>query len=144
MKKYYVLGFAFSSNWQHVLLVTKARPDWQKGLLNGLGGHVEDGETSLHAMHREFEEESGLGVCCWTKFAVMESSDFSVTCYWETTSLDFLNTAHTDSDEPVAAYYIEALRKYRKDDTVPNLFMLLEAAHAHATRNQPVLQIIFP
>lgn len=53
----YVVGFAFFG--KQVLLIEKNRPEWQKGLLNGVGGKIEDGEIPSEAMKREFEEETG-------------------------------------------------------------------------------------
>jgi 8-oxo-dGTP diphosphatase len=55
----YVLGFAFDKS-DNVILVRKQKPKWQKGLLNGVGGKIEIGETSSDAMFREFREETGL------------------------------------------------------------------------------------
>ena len=53
-----VVGFLF---WRgQVLLVRKARPFWQAGKLNGLGGKVEEGETAVMAMVRECHEESAV------------------------------------------------------------------------------------
>lgn len=45
---------------QHVLLVQKSKPEWQKGLWNGLGGHLELGEDILQGALRELAEESGV------------------------------------------------------------------------------------
>lgn len=42
-----------------VALIQKTKPDWQKGLLNGIGGKVEPGESISMAMTREFLEETG-------------------------------------------------------------------------------------
>lgn len=53
----YVWGFLFHKG--HVALICKVRPAWQKGRFNGIGGHVEPGETPRQAMVREFEEETG-------------------------------------------------------------------------------------
>lgn len=54
----YVLGFAMDRDY--VLLLRKARPAWQAGLLNGVGGKVEAYDTSISdAMSREFAEETG-------------------------------------------------------------------------------------
>lgn len=54
----YVVGFLFEADLQRVLLRLKARPAWQRGKLNGIGGKVEEGETPLYAMRREGREEA--------------------------------------------------------------------------------------
>jgi 8-oxo-dGTP diphosphatase len=57
----YVLGFAFLNGDKDVILIEKTKPDWQKGLMNGVGGKLESyDESSLHAMVREFREETGI------------------------------------------------------------------------------------
>lgn len=58
MIKRYVLGFYFRE--EEVLLVRKSSPPWQKGRWNGVGGHVEVGETPQQAMRRAFKEEAGF------------------------------------------------------------------------------------
>lgn len=58
--KWMVVGFLFAG--PTVLLVEKTRPAWQKGLMNGVGGVIESGETSIVAMRREFEEETGCSI----------------------------------------------------------------------------------
>lgn len=58
----YVLGFVFDESMQWVWLLKKARPDWQAGKLNGIGGHVEPGEKPKVAMAREALEETGLPI----------------------------------------------------------------------------------
>ena len=55
----FVLGFAYTLDGR-VLLIRKNRPQWQAGLLNGIGGHVEEGENIYDAMDREAKEETGL------------------------------------------------------------------------------------
>jgi 8-oxo-dGTP diphosphatase len=57
----YVAGLALSESHQ-LLLVRKKRPEWQRGLLNAVGGKIEDGETPEQAMAREFLEETGYSV----------------------------------------------------------------------------------
>lgn len=54
-----VVGFLFDSNFENVLLIEKNRPLWQAGKLNGVGGKIEENETPLNAMRREFLEETG-------------------------------------------------------------------------------------
>lgn len=57
----YALGFMFSPDRENVVLITKNRPNWQKGLINGLGGLIEKQDRiSLAAMIREFHEETGI------------------------------------------------------------------------------------
>lgn len=54
----YVCGFMVEGGV--VALIRKKRPAWQAGRLNGIGGHIEPGETPAEAMAREFREETGL------------------------------------------------------------------------------------
>lgn len=58
--KHYVLGFLFGYNEKRVLLIRKTHPEWQAGRYNGIGGHIEAGETALEAMQREGLEEAGV------------------------------------------------------------------------------------
>lgn len=97
MKTKYVLGFAFNRN--SVALIRKNRPAWQKGLYNGIGGHIEEGETPLRAMIREFKEETGIKFNPWLKFCVMEFPEATVYCF--TTKVPFLNNAKSLTDEAV-------------------------------------------
>lgn len=54
----YVCGFAFHG--EGVVLIRKVKPEWQAGLLNGVGGKIEPGESPEQAMAREFKEEAGI------------------------------------------------------------------------------------
>ena len=36
--KYYVAGFMYSKDRKKVVLIEKINPEWQRGLLNGVGG----------------------------------------------------------------------------------------------------------
>ncbi len=59
----YVLGFYFSKNSEHVLLIHKSQdkgPLSVRGKWNGVGGKVEKDETIITAMRREFKEETGI------------------------------------------------------------------------------------
>lgn len=56
MKKY-VLGFMFV--YDNCVLIERTKDDWQYGLVNGIGGKIEDNEDPYDAMIREFEEEAG-------------------------------------------------------------------------------------
>lgn len=67
------LGFLFSSDLAYVALIRKNRHDWQRGKLNGIGGHVEGMESAGQAQRREFREETGLDVVPWHRFGLMRS-----------------------------------------------------------------------
>lgn len=56
----YVVGLMFNPDKGQVVLICKARPEWQMGRLNGVGGKIEPNESPLEAMVREFEEETGV------------------------------------------------------------------------------------
>jgi 8-oxo-dGTP diphosphatase len=60
MRKEYVVGIMFSIDEKLVLLINKNRPDWQVGMVNGIGGKIERGESPVKAMCREFMKESGI------------------------------------------------------------------------------------
>lgn len=70
----YVLGFLFDLKDDTVLLVRKNRPTWQEGLLNGIGGKIENGEEPLEAMIREFKEEVGYEQDDWNHFLTCKFS----------------------------------------------------------------------
>lgn len=77
----YVLGFLFNLKQNHVLLIEKKCPEWQAGKLNGVGGHVEDGELPHEAMIREFKEETGITYENWREVCVMKGTDWCCTVY---------------------------------------------------------------
>ena len=57
--KQYVLGFCFVPDGT-CILIEKSKPDWQAGLVNGLGGLIKPAENIYEAMVREFHEECGI------------------------------------------------------------------------------------
>lgn len=61
MKKYTV-GFIFDKELEKVLLVHKTAPEWQVGLINGVGGKMEEGESGIDCIVREIKEETNLDV----------------------------------------------------------------------------------
>jgi 8-oxo-dGTP diphosphatase len=75
--KHYVTGLMFSPDKTKVALITKLNPEWQRGLLNGIGGKIESGETPVDAMCREFLEETGVRTSSdqWQSFAIIQHRD---------------------------------------------------------------------
>jgi 8-oxo-dGTP diphosphatase len=61
----YVLGFLFSRDLKYVILIRKTHPKSQAGMLNGIGGKIEFGESHRSAVHREFLEETGYDFDGW-------------------------------------------------------------------------------
>lgn len=82
-KQNYVLGFAFNVFYSEVVLIEKLKPEWQKGFLNGVGGKIEVNESSLEAIIREFEEETGVKSNNedWRYVANLNGEDFSMYVY---------------------------------------------------------------
>ena len=81
----YVLGFLFDvwakeyieyAEIGEVVLITKNRPAWQAGKMNGVGGHIEVGETPLEAVRREFLEEAGFDFENWEYKVRYVGADF--------------------------------------------------------------------
>ena len=80
----YVVGFIFSPDHAHIVLVLKNRPVWQAGRFNGVGGKIEAGETAAAAMARECFEETGLslGADQWQhKAQITDSETYRVDCF---------------------------------------------------------------
>lgn len=78
--KRYVVGFLFDKKG-NVALIHKLRPKWQRHRFNGIGGHIEPGETPHAAMVREFKEETGAMVRQWHEFVVVKGSDYRLHCF---------------------------------------------------------------
>jgi ADP-ribose pyrophosphatase YjhB (NUDIX family) len=53
----YTIGIYFDSKLKKVALILKNRPEWQRGLYNFPGGHIEENETPEECISREFKEE---------------------------------------------------------------------------------------
>jgi 8-oxo-dGTP diphosphatase len=123
----YVVGFLFNAELDRVVLIRKARPDWQAGKLNGVGGKVEPEETSQDAMMREFWEEAGLLVDPdeWHEFCRLTSQGNEISFFYGVG--DYLNV-RTKTDEPIGIYNVSDLMGY--EDMMPNLRWLVQMARS--------------
>lgn len=119
----YVAGFMFDAGG-NVALVRKLKPDWQRGLLNGIGGKVERGECIYRAMIREFYEETGFEHGLWDRFCSIQGENSRVhffrTVVAELPSFPGFN----DVGETIECWYAPALR----EGIVPNLRWLIPLA----------------
>lgn len=120
--KTYVAGFLFDVDYEHVALIKKEKPDWQKGRLNGIGGKIEPGELSPDAMRREFLEETGMDVEGWKQFIQLSGGGFSVDFYY---ALGNPWNVQTTTDEQVGCYQVSELTQL---NTIPNLQWLIPMA----------------
>lgn len=109
MKKYTV-GFIFTPDYSQVLLVHKNRPEWQNGLLNGVGGKIEEGESSVDCMVREVREETKLETKAedWYCYTRIENANRFVDFYVATYSGP-ISDAVTATDEPVEWFPVSPL-----------------------------------
>lgn len=122
----YVLGFAFSKDLDEVVLIQKRKPVWQAGKWNGVGGKVEQGETSLEAMVREFKEETTVETNQyeWTQFAVMSSTDWTIDVFYAVGEKFY--DARTNTPERVTMLPINYV--FSTLETISNLAWLIPMA----------------
>lgn len=111
----YVLGFRFSEDREKVILIKKLRPAWQQGLWNGVGGHIEESESSFDAMQREFKEETGKSILDWEYCGVIESLESMVHIF---RSFGDFKSIKSNTDETIEAVAINQLDLM---DVIPNL-----------------------
>lgn len=116
-----VAGLLISKARRSVALVSKLRPEWQKGRLNGIGGHIEEGESPVEAMIREFQEEAGATVTCWQPFCTLSGKD------WEVKWFKAFDDARikTITDEKVEWYSIDQVVNAHESWVIPNVRWLL-------------------
>ena len=103
----YVTGFLFSPDKQSVVLINKNRPDWQRGFKNGVGGKIEENETPLMAMRREFFEETGVEIEDWKEFAIISGPGYEV--YFHSAVSEKYLLVESKTDEEVFFYELSEL-----------------------------------
>ena len=106
----YVAGFLFSPDLQSVVLIEKQKPAWQKEKYNGIGGKIEDGETSYEAQKREFEEETGVLVISWNSYVIVKGEDYTVEFFWAISPM--WHECKTTTDEQVEIIPLTELTDY--------------------------------
>lgn len=122
----YVAGFMFDYEKTQVALIRKLKPKWQAGLLNGVGGKIEEGETNFEAMVREFKEETELELPegAFRYFAELKGPLFSVDFFFTTGDLSLLKSPEEEKIELINLGQIHVLRA----DMIENLPWLISLA----------------
>ena len=119
----YVAGFMFDAD--RVALVVKNRPAWQAGRMNGIGGHIELGETPEEAMAREFVEETGYQDSQpleWIKFAELSGDGWKVHFFYSYGNHDLLKSP---TDEEIVSIPCDRINHA---NCIPNLTWLVPMA----------------
>lgn len=77
----YSMGIVFDGD--DICLIEKIQPSWMEGLLNGLGGRLEDNETPIDCMVREFLKETGLLIptYMWRHKLILKFAECNVYCF---------------------------------------------------------------
>jgi 8-oxo-dGTP diphosphatase len=125
----YTVGFLFDSFGETVALIRKARPEWQAGRWNGIGGKFKNKtlaidplstltglETPEECMNREFEEETGVSDIDWEHFATTigpsrEDADNWEVYYFKAFDTKKLLQVETKTDEEVSVFPVDDLPK---------------------------------
>jgi 8-oxo-dGTP diphosphatase len=122
----YVVGFLFSPSRGQVALIRKNKPTWQAGLLNGIGGKIEQGELARDAMVREFKEETSVDVRDWRQFAVMNGNGYVVHFFVADATVDQFNNLQSTTEELIEVVPFNYACEHR--DCIPNLRWLIPLA----------------
>ena len=124
MKTKYVAGLLFNKNKTEVALIRKNRPGWQAGKLNAIGGKLEEGESPLDAMIREFSEETGIYHSDWRLFTVLTGESFEVNFF--VGYADYLSRLISMTDEKVEVWTLNEVPNM--EDKISNLNWLIPLA----------------
>lgn len=128
MKKEMVLGFIFTPDFEKILLIRKNKPEFQKGLLNGIGGKLEEHETPYDAMIRETKEETALEISHyhWKYQGNMHGKDWEVAMYSSVIHEEQIPMAESLTDEPVGWYNTQDIIYGSEYKTLKNLPFLIQ------------------
>jgi 8-oxo-dGTP diphosphatase len=118
-----VVGFMIDESKENVVLIRKLRPEWMKGLLNGVGGKIEKDESPIDAMVREYKEETGVDTIPWNwyPFLTMTGGDFEIFYYMASGDI---STVQTMEDEEIVIIPIDSIQ-LRDKTTIDNLPWIL-------------------
>jgi 8-oxo-dGTP diphosphatase len=112
--KNYVVGLVHDGDY--MAFIKKNRPEWQAGLLNGIGGKVEENESFIEAMAREFYEETGTNINNWRELVDMTyPGQARIVFYTARVAPSVLRGLYTATDEAVEVHSITYPSLYPKN-----------------------------
>lgn len=106
------VGFAIDINRMQVALIRKNRPKWQRGQLNGVGGHQKVNESPVGCMRREALEEIGLDLPesgQWQQFHYERHTSGNCLSFFVAQVDDLATKVKTMTDEMVEIVDIRAM-----------------------------------
>jgi 8-oxo-dGTP diphosphatase len=139
MKTSYVVGFMFSIDVLTVALIRKQKPAFQAGLLNGIGGKIEEGERPVLAMIREFKEETIYPLDpIWNHFAAMDGvnndgSEFEIQFF---ASIGQPDDVKSNESEQIEVHTVQSITS-RREETLGNVPWLVSLAVDFLTGSHP-------
>jgi 8-oxo-dGTP diphosphatase len=123
-----VVGFLGDEKGR-VLMLQKAKPDWQRGKWNGVGGKADPDDINIHhTMEREWNEEVGIDVGVeWDLYAVWSNRHIEIFFFRATVpDLDaFEFPAFNDVGEKLEVFERDGVTRI---PTLPNINWLLPLA----------------
>ena len=124
----YAAGFLIDRDREQVVLLKKAKPAWQAGRYNAVGGKIEVGETPVEAMKREFQEEAGVEIplSSWEEFVFMGGPGWECTFFraWGDPS----RCKTQDPIEPIEIFQTDAVKVMTPEQAISNVPWLLGIA----------------
>lgn len=133
------LGFVYTPDFQHVLLIEKQRPAAHKGKLNGLGGKCETTEGGLECMSRELTEEAGINIpaAAWRAIGSLSWQEWQVEIFVATFHGP-TTAAQSLTDDPITWYPVDQLPA----NIVSNLSWLIPLGIDYLTNDYPPQVVI--
>lgn len=131
-------------NEDDVVLIRKTKPEWQAGKLNFVGGKVEDDETPLDCMVREFREETSVDIPAddWKYVGQMSRPDvFEISMFAHTSNA--INGVITTTEEQILTighdkFMIDSgLRK----ELISNITTIYEFVQSQDFKDGAILEI---
>lgn len=142
--KQYTLAFIFDNNLEKVALIEVTKESWNKGKLNGIGGHIEPNESIINANIREVGEEFGMYIDRWKYFGKLNdnSNDWEVHLF--TTKMDYTldNYGELHNEEGIVRIYnIDDIVNTFDEKLMINLNWLIPMALNTFKCDQPFMKI---